>query len=145
MKHQLSKIISFLIVLFFVFAPIFALAQPSTVTNPTSGGSSGSSTYEPITPGYQSFFNKGTDFAGMLTRIFEVSIMLTIILSIIMIIWGGVEYMGSESVYSKGAGKERIYAALSGLLIALISILLISTLVPGGNGTEFTIDIFGTR
>lgn len=142
MKHQLSKIISFIIVLFFTFVPIITLAQPSQVASPTSGGS-GSSTYEPITPGYQSFFNKGTDFAGMVTRIFEISIMLTIILSIIMIIWGGVEYMGSESVYSKGTGKERIFAALSGLLIALISILLISTLVPGGSGTEFRVDIFG--
>jgi hypothetical protein len=105
--------------------------------------------YRPITPGYSQIFGSGGSigsggFEGMLARIFELSVYLTVILSVLMIIIGGVEYMGSESVFKKGEGKERIFAAISGLLIALVSILLISTILPGGTGSAFEINIFGT-
>lgn len=116
------------------------------VSNPIrniGGGSGGGGEYKPITPGYQSFFQSGTDFSGMVTSIFKTSITLTIVLAVIMMIVGGIQYMGSESVFAKGAGKDKIYAALGGLLIALVSILLISTILPGGDGGSFKIDIFG--
>lgn len=99
--------------------------------------------YRPITPGYSSFFTEGTDFGKMVETIFKLSITITIVLAVIMMIVGGIQYMGSESVFAKGAGKDKIYAALGGLLIALVSILMISTILPGGNGGTFEIDIFG--
>jgi hypothetical protein len=155
MTHLFSKIIkfysSFIFILFIFYSfllptaflqsheaqPIEEMGPPSWLA-PGAGGR-----YQPITPGYQNFFRGATTFEEMLERIFEVGVYFTVILAVIMIIVGGVEYMGSESVFKKGQGKERIFAAISGLLIALISILLISTLLPGGTGGAFNIDIFG--
>ena len=152
MKTLLSKKIVFIVLFIFNFlflANGIAFAAPGAGNAnanpvPTSGGIAGGSQYTPITPGYQSFFGGDTSFEGMIQRIFILSIFFIVILSVIMIIWGGVEYMGSESVFAKGAGKERIFAALSGLLIALVSILLISTLVTGLKGDTLQINIFQT-
>jgi hypothetical protein len=158
MNHLFSKIIKFSSFFIFALFIFYSFLLPTTfaignvVSNPLSiitsgsegsGGGGGSGSYQPITPGYQNFFRGATTFEKMLERIFEVSVYFTVILAVIMIIVGGVEYMGSESVFKKGQGKERILAAISGLLIALISILIISTLLPGGTGTVFEINIFG--
>ncbi len=188
MNQLHSKIISFLVVLFFALLPFlnFANAQvgnvslpdtQSTIDNPftpsqgTSIGSgniesnpqyvnindstSGGSKYTPITPGYSALFGGGGigggGLEGMLTRIFELTIYFTVILSVIMMIVGGLKYMGSESFFKKGEGKEQIFAALSGLLIALVSILIISTILPGwsgggaSGGGQFRINIFGDQ
>jgi hypothetical protein len=118
-------------------------SNPSSVYINDGGG------YQPITPGYSAIFGGnsigGGGFERMLTRIFELTIYFTVILAVIMMIIGGLKYMGSESFFKKGEGKEQIFAALSGLLIALVSILIISTILPGGSGTEFRINIFGDQ
>lgn len=128
-------------------------------SNPTyvniNDSTSGGSKYTPITPGYSALFGGGGigggGFEGMLTRIFELTIYFTVILSVIMMIVGGLKYMGSESFFKKGEGKEQIFAALSGLLIALVSILIISTILPGwsgggaSGGGQFRINIFGDQ
>lgn len=146
MNQQLSKIIFFTL-LFSAFFTVFEISyanttvaapqQDSTVTS--SGGAGG--TYTPIS-GYSGLFTGVNGFEGMLTKIFQVSILVTIMLSVIMIIWGGVEYMGSESIFKKGAGKEKIYAALSGLLIALVSVLIIATILGGYSDNGIRITIF---
>jgi hypothetical protein len=97
--------------------------------------------YRPITPGGSSFFG-GAGFEEMLQKIFTIAIYFTVILSVLMIIYGGLEYMGSESVFKKGQGRERIFAALMGLLVALVSILIIATILPGYQGNVFRINIF---
>lgn len=144
MKQLLSKLTIFLIIFTFTALPLIGFAGIPTngiITGAVSGGAGGSD-YKPITPGYQSFFGSNTDFGGMVTTIFKTSVMLTIVLAVIMMIVGGIQYMGSESVFAKGAGKDKIYAALGGLLIALVSILLISTILPGGSGGSFEVKIF---
>lgn len=158
MKTQLSKpkmkfalfILSFVFVFgFFSFSQNALAGLPANiVTSPAPnpvGSSGGSGNYQPITPGFNSIFgNTGDSFERMLARIFEISIYFTVILSVIMIIFGGIEYMGSESIFKKGEGKERIFAAIGGLLIALVSILVLSTIqrTPGG-ADAFEINIFG--
>lgn len=160
MRHHLSKKITFLILFSFLIFSIFttetiasgAGSSGSHIAKPVGGGGGGEINYKPIAPGYDKFKNQflksestGNGFESILSALFKASIYFTVILSVIMIIIGGVEYMGSESVFKKGEGKERIFAALSGLLIALVSILLISTILPGGNGQSFRIDIFGEQ
>ncbi len=147
MLKQLSKIIILSMVFLFTIVPVVGFAAGSVVGNPTAqagaSGNAGGGQYTPITPGYQSFFKQGTSFEGMISSIFIVAVSFSVLLAVIMMIAGGIQYMGSESVFSKGAGKDKIYAALGGLLIALISILLISTIVPGfKGGNKFEINIF---
>jgi len=150
MNHLRSKIIFLSLVL--VFTAIFNFgivnqvsaqeveAAPIEQVGPPSFLQYG--TYNPITPGGTRFF-EGAGFETMVQKIFTLTIYFTVILSVLMIIYGGVEYMGSESVFTKGKGRERIQAALLGLFIALVSILLISTLVPGYQGNAFEVNIFG--
>jgi hypothetical protein len=47
-----------------------------------------------------------------------------------MILLGGVQYMTSEAMGSKEAGKEKIKNALWGLRLAIISWLILSTINP---------------
>ena len=52
------------------------------------------------------------------------------VLAVVMIVMGGIEYMTSELVSSKEAGKERIRNALFGLILALFSWSLLYTINP---------------
>lgn len=52
------------------------------------------------------------------------------VLAVIMIVMGGIEYMTSELVSSKAAGKERILHAIFGLLLALGAWTLLNTINP---------------
>jgi len=146
MKHLYSKTIIYtLFFVVFIFTPFITFATPSVNSAPASiTQQSAGSNYQPITPGGESFFGGG-GFEAMLEKIFQISIYGTVMLAVVMIIFGGLQYMGSESVFQKGAGKDKIYAALAGLLLALISILMLSTILPsGGSGDAFRINIFQT-
>ncbi|OGI63202.1 hypothetical protein A2818_00125 [Candidatus Nomurabacteria bacterium RIFCSPHIGHO2_01_FULL_40_12] len=64
---------------------------------------------------------------------------LAAVLAMVMIVIGGMEYMTSELVSSKEAGKERIRGALLGLLIALGAYALLNTINPDLLNTEISI------
>lgn len=52
------------------------------------------------------------------------------VLAVVMIVWGGIQYMTSELVSSKEAGKDSITHAILGLVVALGSFMLLNTLNP---------------
>ena len=60
--------------------------------------------------------NKIGGYLNLMIRIF---IGLCAVLAVVMIVMGGIEYMTSELISSKEAGKERITGAIFGLLLAL--------------------------
>lgn len=69
--------------------------------------------------------------------IFKIIIGLCAVLAVIMIVIGGIQYMGSESIFGKTESKSRIMAAILGLLIALGAYALLNTINPdllGGKG-----------
>lgn len=71
--------------------------------------------------------------------IFKLAIGLCAALAVVMIVIGGVQYMGDESVFGKTQAKERIYSAILGLIIALGSYALLNTINPdllGGGGVK---------
>lgn len=55
---------------------------------------------------------------------------LCAVLAVVMIVVGGLEYMTSELVHSKEAGKSRITHAILGLIIALSAYALLYTINP---------------
>lgn len=68
--------------------------------------------------------------------IFLIAIGLCGALAVIMIVIGGIQYMGDESIFGKTEAKSRIKSAILGLLIALGSYALLRTINPallGGN------------
>jgi hypothetical protein len=71
-----------------------------------------------------------TDIGTYFNTIFNIAIGLCGVLAVIMIVIGGVQYMGDESVFGKTDAKDRIYNAVLGLLIALGSFALLNTINP---------------
>lgn len=96
----------------------------------------GSSEYKPITPNFPLKATKGVD--ALFTELFRWSIGLIVILAVVMLVIGGIQYMGTESISGKSNGKEQIFAAIGGLLIALLSVLLLNIILGDGSGTSFT-------
>ena len=73
---------------------------------------------------------KNIALSKYLNTMIRIFIGLCAVLAVIMIVMGGIEYMTSELVSSKEAGKSRITEALLGLLIALGSYALLNTINP---------------
>ena len=83
------------------------------------------SVYNPIsTPG------QPTNLSSYLNPMITVFIGICAVLAVVMILFGGIEYMTSELISSKEAGKERIRNALLGLLLALGAWTILYTINP---------------
>jgi Type IV secretion system pilin len=79
-------------------------------------------------------------FGRYLNLMIKIFIGLCAVLAVVMIVMGGMEYMTSELVSSKEAGKDRITNALFGLLIALGSFALLNTINPDLLKTDVKIE-----
>jgi Type IV secretion system pilin len=60
----------------------------------------------------------------------KIAIGLAAVLSMVMIVAGGIEYMTSELISSKEEGKKRITNAVLGLIVALGAFLILNTINP---------------
>ncbi len=69
-------------------------------------------------------------FADYLKIIFRLAIGVIGVVSVLMIVISGIEYMGSETPFIKGQAKTRLTGAIVGLLIALTSVILLQTIDP---------------
>jgi len=63
--------------------------------------------------------------------IFTAFVGLAIILAVIMIVIGGIEYILAALPSAKSDGKKKITGAITGLLLILISAVLLNTINPG--------------
>jgi len=72
----------------------------------------------------------GCAFGRYLAIVFRIIIGISAVLTMVMIVYGGIEYMTSGSISEKQNGKETIMNAILGLLIALGAWLLLNTLNP---------------
>ena len=71
-----------------------------------------------------------TSFTDYANRAFSVLLAVAIALAILMIIIGGFEYVTSATMGGKGEGKKKIFDALAGLAIILLSWLALYTINP---------------
>jgi len=79
------------------------------------------------------------DIGEYFNKIFTIAIGLCAALAVIMIVIGGIQYMGDESVFGKTEGKKQITMAILGLIIALGAYALLRTINPdllGGDGVS---------
>ena len=98
--------------------------------------------YTPLAPidGYVETMNiTPTSFSDYLNKMFKLGIALCTALAVLMIIVGGIQYVSSDAWSKKSDGKERIFAALFGLLIAFGSWALLNTIDPRLLSTELTL------
>jgi len=71
--------------------------------------------------------------------IYRLAISIAALLAVLMIIYGGVQYMFSDIVSTKQAAKSTIRGALLGLLLIISAVLILSTI--NTNLTNFEIEI----
>ena len=72
----------------------------------------------------------GIGFAGYLNVMINLFIGICAVLAMIMIIMGGIQYMTSELISGKEAGKEQVTHAVLGLLLALGAYAILNTINP---------------
>jgi hypothetical protein len=100
------------------------LPCPSGSTNPgcTSNGTNTTlTTFDPSDP---------AALANYLNLMIKIFIGICAVLAVVMIVLGGMEYMASELISSKEAGRDKITHAIFGLLLALGAWLLLNTINP---------------
>ncbi len=148
MKKNILNIL-ILIILIGIFSPVtYVKAVACTGTNTPPGCTNGtSSPYTLLAPlpcppdsvgcdhgQLKTFDPASADSSDKLSDYLNIMIKIIIgisaVLAVVMIVMGGIEYMGSELISSKEAGKERIQNAILGLLIALGAYALLNTINP---------------
>jgi hypothetical protein len=120
MKNLINKKIDRLFIMFvgvwqLLFTPIKSFALEYTPLEPNA---------------FPTAITTSTTFSSFLNQVFQLGLAVAAALAVVMIVWGGVEIMLSESVLKKNNGKERIQNAIYGLLLALFSWLILYTINP---------------
>lgn len=70
------------------------------------------------------------DLKDYLFRLFAFSIAIAAAIAVVQISWGGIEYMISETPFGKANGKDRVWAAIQGLLLLLATYLILNQINP---------------
>ncbi len=139
-----SFLLSALVVFFFSFAFIFFTQyfnQDPSLSRSTESGQlanvgEANREYVPLSgtiPGLtdvRSDVENRERFASYLSNIYIWGVSIAVVLSIIMIILGGIQYMTTDSVSNKSDGKNKIKGAVVGLILALGSWLILNTINP---------------
>jgi ABC-type dipeptide/oligopeptide/nickel transport system permease subunit len=127
--NKASKTIITFVILLFLVVPLFtALAQ-----------------YRIYRPLEHSFLRDeyGVRLGDYLAAAFRVGIYLAAILTVIMLIIGGIQYMTAGGDPGKvGNAKDRIKNAVFGLLLVLASYLIVYTINPDLVNLQYTIQEF---
>jgi hypothetical protein len=71
-----------------------------------------------------------TSLVVYMKGLFTAAVGIAIVLAVIMIVLGGIQYVLAAIPSSKEEGKKKIMSALQGLLLVLISAILLNTLNP---------------
>jgi hypothetical protein len=92
-------------------------------------------TYKLLAPiGTLTEVKTSTGLGDYLNIIFKMGIGICAALAVIMIVIGGIQYMGEESVFGKTEAKGKIMAAILGLFIALGAFAILNTINPALTG-----------
>jgi cytochrome bd-type quinol oxidase subunit 1 len=80
---------------------------------------------EPL-PGFES----GESSSEFVNSVVSFTIAIGALLAVIMIVWGGIQYMTSNRLDSKSDARDIITSALSGLILILFSWILLNLINP---------------
>lgn len=86
--------------------------------------------YTPLAPIPQLKEGNVYTYESFVTGAVELAIGIAGLLAVVMIIWGGIEYITTENITGKGAAKRHIQNAIIGLLLALAAYLILRTINP---------------
>src|SRR3989344_8754039 len=137
------KSISGTFILFFMLPFLSIFFLPSAKTEAATN-------YVPLAPIPGLTTRPSADFVGPLPEVtlasylrnlYTFGIGAAVALAIIVIMFGGIEYITSGSGDGKSGGKERIQSAILGLLLALGSYIILKTINPDLLNLTFKLDL----
>ncbi len=128
---------------FFVAFTLIAIAAAVITAVPASAQQIGDGNikYEPLVgiPGFPTQGTSGFDIAAYFNAAFRIAVVVAAMLAVVMIVVGGFEYMTSEAIGGKKEGRDRITAALGGLILLLFAYILLGTINPEILNLGFTV------
>jgi len=155
------KILFLLILLVPGFLFVQHLAQAQALTSPnlssdlfsTAGATncttSGTTVYCPLAPlndadasGIQT--SGGSALADYVNDLYNIAIAVAGVLAVIMITLGGIEYMASDSPFSKSDGKDKIWNAIIGIILLFSCYLILHTINPNLLKISITVPTAGS-
>ncbi|MEK7535986.1 MAG: hypothetical protein AAB590_03160 [Patescibacteria group bacterium] len=74
--------------------------------------------------------NTGATSYTYFKTVYNTALTLTIALAVLMIVIGGVQYTLSYIPAAKSGAKDRVWGAIGGLVLALVSYLILQTINP---------------
>jgi hypothetical protein len=101
--------------------------DPPVIVTPQKENSMG--TYTLLAP-IGTLTKAPSNFGDYVNIILKIAIGLCGVLAVIMLVIGGIEYMGDESVFAKTEARKQMINAIFGLLIALGAWALLNTINP---------------
>ncbi|MCA9356227.1 fibronectin type III domain-containing protein [Candidatus Nomurabacteria bacterium] len=90
-------------------------------------------------PGFSDKIDASFGFGDYVNSLITLAIGIAIVLAILMIVIGGVQYMSTDAFSGKQEGRERITNALIGLVIALGAYTILNTISP--NLVNFNVSV----
>lgn len=81
-------------------------------------------------PNLQSVPNDVSALQKYIPYVFKLAIGISAVITVCVIIYGGIEYMMAESLIKKNNGKERIQNAIFGLIFVITAWLILNTINP---------------
>jgi hypothetical protein len=105
------------------------LDNPVIIITPVENSDTTTDTYNLLAP-IGTFTQAPENIGDYFNTIFLIAIGLCGALAVVMIVIGGIQYMGEESIFGKTKAKEQITSAILGLLIALGAFALLNTINP---------------
>jgi len=85
---------------------------------------------DPCTQGTAGELQTKLNFKYYVQYLFNLAIALGAVAAVFMIVWGGFQYMSTDSWQGKGEGLEKVKNALLGLLLVLTSYIILRTIDP---------------
>ncbi len=101
------------VVLFFSFFPVYAFAYVPLVSDAPLKSAANSQNLQEF-----------------LKIVYNWGVLIAVGLAVLFIIFGGIQYMTTDSVFKKDEGRKRVVAAVAGLLIVLSSWLILNQINP---------------
>lgn len=129
--------------LFFFFAALTAVIIFSTFISPASAAND-YTLLEPGVYGQQKGTASPNDFGVYASWTFRALLSFIIALSIIYIVAGGFQYLTTATSLGKSEGKDKVWGAIGGLVLALISYLILYTINPDLINWKFCVPPIGS-
>jgi hypothetical protein len=67
----------------------------------------------------------GSPTANYFSTIYQIGVSIVLVIAVVMLVYGGIEYMTSDSIVGKGNGREIVSKAIIGIVLAVTSYALL--------------------